>query len=272
MLPAFLITLREGLEIALIIGILLGALRKFKRLDLISTVWLGVVSAAVLSLIIALGLEQIGAELETPYEQIFEGSMMLLAAGVLTWMIFWMQRQARFLTQNIETEVRTAVQKTGQKAVFLVAFLAVVREGIELALLLTATAISMGRSAAILGGLIGLAVAVLLGWAIFTTTVRLNLQRFFQVTSVLLILFAAGLVAQGVHEFNEIRVIPAVVEPIWNTSSALPENSVLGLTLKTLFGYTAKPSLTVLLAYLAFFGAIIIGFRVNRQAMTSELQ
>jgi high-affinity iron transporter len=272
LLPAFLITLREGFEIALIIGIVFGALRKFKRLDLMSSVWLGVISAAILSLLIAFAIEQVGAELEEPYEQIFEGSMMLLAAGVLTWMIFWMQRQARFLTGKIEAEVRTAVQKTSQKAVFLVAFLAVVREGIELALLFTATAFSMGRLATILGGLTGLAAAVLLGWAIFTATVRLNLQRFFQVTSVLLILFAAGLVAQSVHEFNEIGVIPALIEPIWNTSAALPENSMLGLTLKTLFGYTATPSLTVLLAYLAFFGAIIIGFRYNKQSVTGQLR
>ena len=108
MLPSFLLSLREGLEAALLVGIVLGALYRIQRPDLRSAVWLGVAAAMIASLAAALALVGLGAELKGPAEQIFEGVTMLLAAGVLTWMIFWMQRQSRSLRSHLESEVRTA--------------------------------------------------------------------------------------------------------------------------------------------------------------------
>ena len=261
MLPSFLLALREGLEAALIIGIVLGALRKFNRGDLDRLVWGGAASAVALSVVVAFALQTVGASLEGAAEQIFEGLTMLLAAGVLTWMIFWMQRQARNIKGDLEADVHQATLSTSGKALFSLAFLAVLREGVELALFLTAAGLAAGARQTLAGGLLGLGAAAVLGWLIFSTTVRLNLRNFFQVTSVLLLLFAAGLVAHGVHEFNEVGWIPAIVEPLWDTNPILDENSITGSLLKALFGYNGDPSLTEVLAYLAFLAGIFLGLR-----------
>jgi high-affinity iron transporter len=260
-LPSFLLSLREGLEIALIIGIVLGALRKVHRSDLKRVVWSGVLSAAVISAIAAFILYSMGAAFEGPAEQIFEGFTMLLAAGVLTWMIFWMSRQSRHIKSDLEAGVRRAILKTGKRALFLLAFVAVLREGIELSLFITAAALAAGTQQALWGTLIGLSASVVTGWLLFATTVRLNLSQFFRVTGVLLILFAAGLVAHGVHEFNEVGWIPSIVEHVWNINPILDENSISGQMLQALFGYNGNPSLTEVMAYAGYFVAILLGLR-----------
>lgn len=262
MFPGFLLSLREGLEAALIIGIVLGALRKIERQDLSPAVWTGVLLAAALSLGAAIGLHRMGVELEGRAEEIFEGVTMFLAAGILTWMIFWMYRQSRRMQMDLEADVRAAAEQPGSKALFGLAFLAVGREGLELALFLTATSLYTEARLTLIGGLLGLAAAVLLGWALYTSTVRMNLRRFFQVTGFLLVLFAAGLVAHGIHEFNEAGLIPAVVEHVWDINHILDEKSTTGLVLSSLFGYNGNPSLTEILAYLAYFG--VIGWGVWR--------
>lgn len=259
MLPTFLLSLREGLEAALIIGIVLGAISKIRRADLAPAVWYGVLGAVVVSLLTAITLTTFGMSLEEEAEQIFEGITMLIAAGILTWMIFWMGRQARFLKSELEEGVNKAAASAGKRAVFTLAFMAVVREGIELAIFVTAAFFAGNRSEVsanviqtLAGTILGLGTAILLGYTIFATTVRLDLRKFFQVTGILLILFAAGLVAHGVHEFNEVGWIPAVIEHVWDVNTILDENSVAGQLLKTLFGYNGNPSLTEILAYLAY--------------------
>jgi high-affinity iron transporter len=260
-LPSFLLSLREGLEIALIIGIVLGALRKVHRSDLNRVVWSGVLSATVISAIAAFILHSMGAAFEGPAEQIFEGFTMLLAAGVLTWMIFWMSRQSRHIKFDLEAGVRRAILKTGKRALFLLALVAVLREGIELSLFITAAAMAAGTQQTLWGTLIGLSASIVIGWLLFATTVRLNLSQFFRVTGILLILFAAGLVAHGVHEFNEVGWIPSIIEHVWNTNFILDENSVTGQMLQALFGYNGNPSLTEVLAYAGYFIAILLGLR-----------
>jgi high-affinity iron transporter len=270
MLASFLLALREGLEAALIIGIVLGALRKMSRADLAPAVWRGTIAASLVSIIAGIALTALGLSLEGPAEQIFEGVAMLLAAGVLTWMIFWMQRQSRTIKADLETGVRRAAMATGQGALFSLAFLAVVREGIELALFLTAAALTAGTQSTIIGGLLGLAAAVFLGWSIFASTVRLDLRRFFQVTGVLLLLFAAGLVGHGVHEFNEVGWIPNVIEHVYNLNPVLDENSTAGVMLKALLGYNGNPSLTEVLSYIAYLGAVILALRWTDRRKTAS--
>lgn len=261
MLPSFVLSLREGLEAALIIGIVLGALRKTNRTELAPVVWAGVLSAAVISLFTALVLNKFGASLEGRAEQIFEGITMFLAAGVLTWMIFWMQRQSRHVKSELEAGVRRATHAAGRKPLFLLAFLAVLREGVELALFLTAAAFTSNLQGTALGAVAGLAGAAFLGWLLFASTVRLDLRRFFQITGALLILFSAGLAAHGVHEFNEAGWIPVLVEQVWDINFIFNENSTLGEVIKALFGYNGNPSLTEVLAYIAYFAAIVIGLK-----------
>jgi high-affinity iron transporter len=269
--PAFLLALREGMEIALIIGIVLGALQKTNRKGQITVVWVGAAGAALLSLALALILTGLGASLEGRAEQIFEGVLMLTAAGVLTWMIFWMQSQARTLKTDLETGVRRAAGKSGRWALFSLAFLAVFREGLELALFLTASALASAPGPTLLGALLGLAAAALAGWALFAAILRLNLRQFFQVTSLLLILFAAGLVAHGVHELNEAGLVPALVEHVWDTNGLVHEDSTSGSILSTLFGYNGNPSLSEVLSYTTYLAVVLFALWRRNQA-TAVLQ
>ena len=266
MFPSFLLSLREGIEAALIIGILLGALKNFNRTHLSYVVWTGAGIAALLSLIVAFVLNAIGMSLEGTAEAIFEGTTMILAAALLTWMIFSMQNHAPFIKQNIEADVHRATrQKGGGRALFLVAFLAVMREGIELALFITAVNLTASPSQTLTGTVLGLATSVVLGWLLFASTIRLDLRRFFQVTSFLLILFAAGLLAYGVHEFNEVGIIPPVIEQVWDINFLLDEKSVLGQLLTSLFGYNGNPSLTEVIAYVGYFVVLWLALRQGRK-------
>lgn len=270
MIPAFLLALREGLEGALIVGIVLGALRKMNRHDLQPIVWAGTISAVVVSAVAAVVLYQIGISLEKEAEAIFEGITMLLAAAVLTWMILWMRYQAKSMSQNLAAEVRQAAGQKGTQTLFAVAFLAVVREGIELALFLAAASFTAGGQATILGAVLGLVVITIVAWAFFSRLIKLDMGRFFQYTSILLILFAAGLVAHGVHELNEVGWIPAMIEHIWDTNFLLDENAFVGQLMKTLFGYNGNPSLTEVLAYIGYYVALFFGLR--RQQEWAALQ
>lgn len=272
MLPAFLLSLREGLEAALIVGIVLGALQKMKRPNLRPAVWVGVAGAVLISLLTGGLLAALGLSLNGQAEKIFEGSTMLLAAGVLTWMIFWMGRQSRALRADLENNVQqAAVSGASRRALFALAFLAVAREGIELALFVSAAAFALQGGGMLSGTLLGLAVAILLGRLLFSATLRLDLRRFFQVTSILLILFAAGLVAHGVHEFNEAGWIPPFIEHLWDVNPWLDEDSTLGSILKALFGYNGNPSLTETLAYLAYTGLVVRGMWQQNRAKAQLL-
>lgn len=267
MLPTYLLSLREGLEAALIIGIVFGALQKIRRTDLTPALWLGVLAAVAVSAITAVLLTVFGLSLEEEAEQIYEGVTMVLAAAVLTWMIFWMSTQAKYIKSELEDGVNKAVVTTGKRAIFWLAFISVVREGVELALFITA-AFFVGNNdnvtsniiLTLTGVVLGLGTSILLGWSLLAATSRLNLRRFFQVTGYLLILFAAGLTAHAIHEFNEIGFIPVIIEHVWDVNAIVNEKSVFGELLKTLFGYNGNPSLTEILGYITYLVITLIAF------------
>jgi high-affinity iron transporter len=264
MVPAALLAFREGLEAALILGIVLGVLRRVGSGAQERMVWLGAGMAVLASLAAGLGLYALGVSFEGRAEEVFEGVAMLFAAGVLTWMVFWMQRQGRNIQTEMEADVRRAASGGGRWAIFSLAFIAVFREGIELALFLTAAAFTTSAVATVIGGLAGLAAAVVAGWLLFATTRRLNVQAFFRVTSILLIFFAAGLVAHGVHELNEAGLIPAVIEHVWDINPVLDENSAAGQILKVLLGYNGNPSLTEVIAYVGYWVVVVLALRRGR--------
>jgi high-affinity iron transporter len=278
MLPSYLLSLREGLEAALIIGIVLGALRKINRTDLSPALWLGTLSAVGISLLVAILLAMLGLSFEGRAEQIYEGITMLLAAGILTWMIFWMNTQAKNIKSELEEGVNKATARYatgGRRAIFWLAFVAVVREGVELALFITAAFftgnndnVTTNTILTLTGVVPGLGTSILLGWSLLATTARLNLKRFFQVTGYLLILFAAGLVAHGIHEFNEAGWIPNLIEHVWNVNSIIDETSVFGELLKTLFGYNGNPSLTEMIGYFAYLASVLFFF--NRKTVKQD--
>lgn len=258
MLASFLLALREGIEAALIIGIIFGVLRKMNKVDLKGVVWRGVAAAAGLSLLAAVILNVAGAEFEGMGEQIFEGFAMLLAAVLLTWAIFWMRKQSRNVQKELEEDVRAAAATTSGGTLFALAFLAVAREGLELSLFLLAARFTSTPLNTYSGAVLGLVTAAFLGWLLFKSSLKLNLKQFFQVTNFLLVLFAAGLVGYGIHEFNEAGLIPALIAPIYNINHLLNDQGPFGLLLKALFGYNGNPSLSETIAYLGYFISIVL--------------
>jgi high-affinity iron transporter len=261
MLASSLITLREGLEAALILGIVLGYLRKTGHMDRQRSVWAGVAAALLVSLAAALALSFVGAEFSGRGEQIFEGVAMALAAAILTWMIFWMQRQSRQIRGDLEAGVRRAVAAGAAGGLFWLAFIAVVREGLETALFLTAAVFTATAIDTILGGLAGLLLASIIGWLVYLGTARLPVAAFFRVTGALLVVFAAGLVANAIGEFQEAAILPAIVEHVWSTAALLDDQSTLGSALHSLVGYTAAPSLMQVLAYLGYYLVLWLGIQ-----------
>jgi high-affinity iron transporter len=269
-MPAFLLSLREGLEAALIIGIALGALRRLGRSDQSRFIWFGVGAAVLASAALAFALNAVGAEFEGTAAQVFEGVMMLLAAGVLTWMIFWMQSEGSRMKERLTADVAAATSDSGRSnlSLFLLAFLAVFREGIELALFLVAATFATSPAETIVGGLLGLAAAAGVGYLMFRGTLRLNVRVFFRVTSLLLIFFAAGMVAYGAHELIEAGVLPALLDPLYNINPVLSDQAGFGLALKTLFGYNANPALIETIIWIAYF--VVVWFALRAREASSR--
>lgn len=242
MLPTFLITLREGLEAALIVGIISAYLVRIGRRDALR----GVLAGVVLAIAIAVGagvlvVVTVG-DLPPLVQDGIEGTAGLLAAGVLTWMIFWMRRQGRAMKGELEHGLDRALERGSTYALVGLAFVAVVREGLETVLFLLA----IGSSTTVgpltlLAGLAGLAAAAAIGYAIFVGGVRVNLRRFFEATGVVLIIVCAGLLAFAVHEFGEAGLI-ANGGTVFDVRTILPVTSPLGSLLAGLLGYRDAPS------------------------------
>jgi high-affinity iron transporter len=228
-LGAGIVMLREGFEASLIVGIVLAFLNRTGRRQAFAAVWAGTIAALALSVTTAGLLFAVGAELEGRAEAVFEGSAMLFAASLLTWMIFWMRRQARTIKRELEQQVEHALAKQSAVALALVAFVGVLREGVETALFLFGTVEGSNKFLASTSATIGLAGAVMLGYLFYRGAARLNLRRFFTVTSVLLLVFAGWLLAQGLHELGEAGVLPE--------SEALLVAGFVALAAPTLFFY-----------------------------------
>jgi high-affinity iron transporter len=241
---AFFVTLREGLEAALIVGIVLAYLARIDASrDALRAVWIGTAAAVGVSIATGAALFFTIGELEGRAEQIFEGCAMFVAVAFLTWMIFWMRRQAAGMRASLEVRVRDALVAGSTIGLAGLVFFAVVREGWETALFLFAISETGSPAVTAIGAVLGLAAAVLLGVGFYRGSRRLNLRQFFAVTGVLLIVFAAGLLAHGVHEFQEAGLLPTTVEHVWNTNGAVHEDSRSGELLQALFGYNGNPSL-----------------------------
>jgi len=218
---AAVVTLREGFEAALIVGIVLAFLSRSGRRDAFRAVWLGTAAALGVSVAAAVALFAVDAELEGVAEALWEGGAMLAAAGLLTWMIFWMRRQARSLRRELEQKVEGALATGSSLALAGVAFVAVLREGIETSLFLFGTFGAAGAVTSAIGALAGLIAAVALGYAFYRGASRLDLRRFFTVTSALLLLFAAWLLERGLEQLAEGGVLPESEALVWGAFLAL---------------------------------------------------
>lgn len=259
MIATFVLALREGLEAALVVGIVLGYLKKTGQNEFRWAAWAGVLAAVACSVALAAVIQVVGAELEGRAEEIFEGTMMALAVIVLTWMIFWMRYQSRTLKSTLEREIQQRIAGNEGRGLMAVTFFAVFREGLETALFLSAAAFAANESETLVGAVVGLAVATLVGYVTYASSVRLNLSMFFNVTSVLLLVFAAGLLAHGIHEFQEAGLLPIFTESVWDTNTLLDEDSTVGQLLKAVLGYNANPSLLEVIGYWAYWGLVLFG-------------
>jgi high-affinity iron transporter len=260
-ISAFLLTLREGTEMALVVGIVLAYLSQVGARAAGRWVWLGVAAATGVSLGFLALLNALDKEFAGATEQIFEGGTMLLAAGFLTWMILWMSRNSRSLKGELQRGVNAALQRGGAAwGLFLLVFFAVVREGVELALLLFA-APGEGK---LLGGLAGIAGAIGIGVLIYAFGRRVDLRTFFKVTTILLVVFAAGLVSHAAHEFAEAGLLAGIEGPVlWSTKSFLPESDGVGAVLRSLFGYADSPHVIEVVAYVGYFVVAWLLFRTR---------
>lgn len=257
---SFLITFREGLEIALILSILLAYLNTIGRRDRHGSIWAGAGSAAAVSVAAGLVVFLTAGSLSHTAEEAFEGVVSLLAVGVLTWMIFWMRRQARFIKGELQHRVDLALASSSALGLGLLAFFVVVREGLETALFLFATfrATTGGSTAlAVLGAVLGLGVAAALGYLMYRGSVRLNIRTFFKVTGALVLLVAAGLLASGIHELQEVGWLPFATGTAFDVSGVMPDSGP-GLPLRALFGYNANPTWLEFLAWAGYL--LTVGF------------
>ena len=205
---AGVVVLREGFEASLVVGIVLAFLDRTGRRDAFPAVWVGVGAAVALSLVVGIALFTAGAELEGTSEAVFEGTVMLVAAGLLTWMIFWMRGRARTMRSEIEGKTQAAIDAGSSLGLAAVVFVGVAREGVETALFLFSSVEGSNRALSIVAAVVGGVAAIGLGYLFYRGSHRLNLKTFFTVTSVLLLVFAGYLLAMGLHELAEAGVIP----------------------------------------------------------------
>lgn len=252
MLGNLLIGLREGLEAALVVSILIAYLVKTDRRDLLKWIWLGVGLAIAVSLAFGAALTFGPKGLSFEAQEAIGGGLSIIAVGFVTWMIFWMARAAKGLSGGLRHRLDAAA-KASRWSLVLVALLAVGREGLETALFLWAATEATGASwTPLLGAAIGLAAAIVLGFLFYTGAVRINLTRFFTWTGGFLIVVAAGVLAYAVHDLQEAHVLPGLSSLAFDVSHAIPPDSVLGTLLKGIFNFSPATTRLEAVAWVAY--------------------
>jgi high-affinity iron transporter len=246
--------LREGVEAALIVAIILAYLVKTGNARYARQIWVGAGAAIVLSLAVGIGLFATVGGLQEPYEQIFEGITMLVAAAVVTWMLFWMRRQAATVKGQLQTSVDRALTEGSVWGLAFLAFTAVIREGIETALFLVGQVNSAdeGATSVLIGALVGLAIAIGIGYVFYQGSRRINLASFFRWTGVGLIFIAAGLLSHAVHEFIEVGIITVGTQTAFDISGVLSHEEGIGQFLRALFGYTSTPEVITVVVWVTY--------------------
>ncbi|NML49437.1 FTR1 family protein [Streptomyces sp. R302] len=277
----YLIGLREGLEASLVVCILIAYLVKTGRRDALKPIWTGIGVAVALALAFGAGLEFGSQELTFEAQELLGGSLSILAVILVTWMVFWMRKTARHLRAELHGRLDAALAM-GTGALVATAFLAVGREGLETALFVWASvrASSDGSHAPLLGVVLGLLTAVLLGWLFYRGALRIDLAKFFTWTGGMLVVVAAGVLAYGVHDLQEARFLGGLADKAFDISATVPPDSWYGTLLKGVFNFQPDPTVlqvTVWALYLVptlalFLAPIRSGpsERVEKQKATDE--
>ncbi len=263
MLIPFLIMLREGIEAALIVGIVASYLKQTGRGVLMPAVWVGVLLATALSLFAGAGLQLLAAEFPQKQQELFEGVVGLIAVVMLTTMVFWMRKAARSIKGELHASIDKALAQhaDGQGwALIGMVFLAVAREGLESVFFLLAVFQQSTGWEAPVGALAGIAVSVVVGWGIYSGGVRLDLRRFFRFTGLFILLVAAGLLAGVLRKLHEAGVWNQLQTVVFDMSETLPMDSPVGAVLSGLLGYQAAPVVGEVIVYLAFLAVALFFF------------
>lgn len=269
MLVPFLIMLREGIEAALIVGIVASYLGQTGRRRWLPAVWAGVLLASAICLALGLFLNATAAEFPQKEQELFEGIVALVAAAILTSMVFWMRKAARSIKGELHDRVDAALGSGSGLALVGMVFLAVGREGLESVFFLLATFQQDVGAAAPAGALLGLACAVAIGFGIYYGGVRLDLRRFFRWTGVFIIFVAAGLLAGGLRALHEAGLWNHLQHTAFDLGHALPVDSPVGTVLAGILGYNDAPSIGEVALYLAYLLpalALFLGVRPPRPA------
>ncbi|PIQ83588.1 MAG: high-affinity iron transporter [Candidatus Omnitrophica bacterium CG11_big_fil_rev_8_21_14_0_20_63_9] len=260
----FLIMFRETLEAGLIVGIILTMLARLRAMRYARVVWLSIAAAVAASALVGWGLSAVAEATQDRWKELIEGVISLVACGVLTYMVFWMDRQSKLIRPQIEQDVEHAVARQALPAMVALPFLAVFREGAESALFLNAVAMQSGTSVSAAGGLLGSGLAVAITAAIFIGGRRIPLRALFRSTGWLLLIIAAGLLAYGIHELQELGWLPTLIDHVWDINHILNEKVGVGAFLKSLFGYNGNPSLLEVIAYVSYLA--IVGWALRSSA------
>jgi high-affinity iron transporter len=273
--------LREGVEAALIVGIILAYLVRTGNGRYAGPIWLGVGAAVLASLAIGIALFLTVGGLPEPYEQVFEGVTLVVAAGVVTWMLFWMRRQAASVRGELQAAVARILDHGGVAGLALLAFTAVLREGLETSIFLVGQVEAAsnaseaggdgGPLAVLFGALIGLAAAAALGYGFYRGSRLINLGRFFRWTGIALVFIAAGLLAGAIHEFLEIGAIGVGTATAFDLSGVLSDESAIGGFLRALVGYRAAPEVLTLAVHVAYL-VIVLGLYLRPIRVPSVAQ
>ena len=298
-LPTFFVTLREGFEAALVVGIVMACLKKAEQTQLYRWVYLGIVAGIVASVAVGFLLSGVVAGVETAggiyapvVKQLLEGIFGLVAIAMLTWMLIWMTKQAKSLKGEIEGSIASALgNENSGKAGFILIFIAVVREGFETVLFILAK-FQQDWTLPAVGAVAGLTLAAIMGVALFALGVRINIRLFFQVMGVFLLLIVGGLVMGALKHFDAAIGLMSELslnqwclpgdscilgDRVWDGSSLLPDKEFPGIVLKALFGYRQTLYLVQVIAYFVFLFAVgmayfqSLGFKLptTKQSPTS---
>ena len=260
MFANFLIGLREGLEASLVVGILVAYLARTHRRDLLPKVWLGVGFAVAVSLAAGAALTFGPRGLSFEAQETIGGTLSIVAVGFVTWMIFWMARTSRALRSELEGRLAVAVAAGGTSLVLLSA-LAVGREGLETALFVWAAAQATGSTTApIIGAVLGLAVAVVLGIGVYQGAVRLNLATFFRWTGAGLVIVAGGVLAYGIHDLQEARILPGLNTLAFDVSDTIPPSSWYGTLLKGTINFSPRTTVLEAIAWTCYVVPVLFLF------------
>ncbi|KAB0678815.1 iron uptake transporter permease EfeU [Aureimonas leprariae] len=262
MLVPFLIMLREGLEAALIVGIVAGYLARTGRSAWMPAVWIGIFLAVALALFVGAGLQIASAEFPQATQELFEAAVGLVAVVVLTSMVLWMRQAARSIKAELQSSIDAALSGSDGRGLALVGlvFFAVAREGLESVFFLLAVFQQSPGAAAPLGALGGIALSSLLGYAIYRGGVRLDLARFFRWTGIFILVVAAGLLAGSLRHLHEAGLWNTLQGVVFDFAGVLPEDGVVGTVLSGLFGYMDDPRTGELLVYVLYLGIALTLF------------